>query len=289
MSQADHTADTGPETRSPIEGTDKLSAFTFWIGNSLFAIDLRNVLSIEQEDAVIQPTPFEGPGAVGVIKHRGVPVRVFDLADFLGLTSSSEQMTALIETLSAREQDHIDWLDSLEHSIRSDAPFTKARDPHQCAFGKWYDAFESHDEELMEILARFDDPHKQIHSLADRLLGLKDAGQMHKALEILDRERSTTLALLRRLFGRARAQIRERIKSVLLFITTDGKTPCLALRLNEIKDMVEFEPSALTVTSEIGIGDGERLADVFIGYIDSGNERDSLLIDIDGLLAALLG
>ena len=278
-----------PASRAAIaDEADKLSAFTFWIGNSLFAIDLRNVLSIEQEDSVIQPTPFGARGELGIIKHRGIPVRVFDLADFLGLTSSSEQMTALIEALVAREQDHIDWIDALEQSIRSEVPFTKARDPHQCAFGKWYDAFHSHDDELMEILARFDVPHKQIHSLADRLLGLRDAGRMEQALQILERERSTTLALLRRLFGRARGQIRERIKSVLLFITTDGKTPCLALRLNEIKDMVEFPSSALTVTNEIGIGDSEHLADVFIGYIDSGNERDSLLFDIDGLLAAML-
>ncbi len=266
---------------------EKLNAFTFWIGDSLFAIDLRFVLSIEQEGSVIQPDPFSGQGALGIVKHRGIPVRVFDLAEFIHLTSSGDQKQALIEQLVGREKDHVDWLAGLEDAIRKDIRFEKARDPHQCAFGKWYDNFESHDHELMDILAKFDEPHKRIHALADQLLALKEHGQEKEALRILALERQTTLAHLRRLFERARSQIKDRIKYVLLFITTDGKSPCLALRLNEIDDIVEFSNSQVTVTEDVGVLNHAHLSNIFTGYIDSGNERDNLLFDMDGLLAAV--
>lgn len=265
-----------------------LNAFTFWVGDSLFAINLDNVLSVEQDNSAIQPDPFEGRGSLGIVKHHGVPVRVFDFAEFLGIISCGDQKEVMISTLVAREQDHIDWLNALEHSIQSEEPFTKERDPHLCAFGKWYDNFETRDEELQEIMQQFDTPHKRIHALADRLLNMKNKGQADQALEELGRERNTTLVELRRLFDRARGQIQDSIRSVLLFVTVDGKVPRVALRLNEISDMVSFTMEQITSTNSLGVGDEERLASVLKGYLSAGSDKDCLLVDVDGLLETVL-
>ncbi len=266
---------------------DEMNAFSFWIGDSLFAINLEHVLSVEQDSHNILPDPFEGRGALGIVKHRGVPVRVFDFSDFLGVSSCEQQKKQLIDTLVAREQDHVDWLNALENSLKTDAEFTMARDPHQCAFGKWYDRFSTRDSELMEILGQFDEPHKRIHSLAERLLTLKARGKLDQALKELENERVTTLGQLRRLFERARDQISESIKSVLLFITTDGKQPRVALRLNEISDMIGYSSAQVTRTGSLGVADSERLANVFAGYLSTGGDNDCLLVDIEGLLAAI--
>jgi len=264
---------------------DALNAFTFWVGDSLFAINLDNVLSVEQNNSVIQPDPFQGRGALGIVKHHGIPVRVFDFAEFLGINSCSAQKETLISTLISREQDHIDWLNALENSIKTDEPFTKARDPHQCTFGKWYNHFETRDEELQEIMQQFDVPHKRIHALADRLLNMKNKDQ---AMEQIVLERGTTLAELRRLFDRARGQIQDSIRSVLLFVTVDGKAPRVALRLNEISDMVSFTLGQITSTTSLGVGNGERLASVLQGYLSAGSDKDCLLIDVEGLLETVL-
>jgi chemotaxis signal transduction protein len=265
-------------------GGDTRNAFTFWVGDSLFAINLENVLSVEQDCNSIQPDPFEGRGGLGIVKHRGVPVRVFDFAEFLGLTSRAQRMEALIETLTLREQDYVEWVAALERAIRNDEPFTKPKDPHQCEFGKWYDSFETRDEELSKILEQFDQPHKHIHALADRLLAERDRGNSGQALETLATERGTTLAQLCRLFDRARSQVRDSIRSVLLFVTINGKDARVALRLNEISDMLAFTPEQLTATPALGVADSERLATVFAGYLSTGREQDCLLVDIDGLL-----
>ncbi len=266
---------------------DTQNAFTFWVGDSLFAMNLENVLSVEQDSSAIQPDPFQGRGSLGIVKHHGVPVRVFDFAEFLGISSCGEQKEALINTLVAREQDHVDWLNALEHSLKSDEPFTKARNPHQCAFGKWYDRFESRDEELMDIMRQFDTPHKRIHALADQLLNLKERGNAEQALQQLGVERNTTLVELRRLFDRARGQIRDSIRSVLLFVTTDGKAPRVALRLNEISNMVSFTPDQVTVTASLGVADDERLAGAMAGYLSTGDAEDCLLVNVDGLLETI--
>ena len=267
---------------------DELNAFTFWVGGSLFAINLENVLSIEQDQADIQPDPFQGRGTLGIVKHRGVPVRVFDFAGFLGFRPCAERKQELIDTLFAREQDHVEWLTALECAIKTGEPFTKTRDPHRCAFGQWYDGFKTRDEELMEILGQFDEPHKRIHSLADRLLELRDRGGQDEALQILTVEQKTTLMQLRHLFERARSQVHDGIKSVLLFVTTDGKEARIALRLSEISDMVSFNREQLTPTGSLGVADSERLSGVFTGYLNSGTDKDCLLVDIDGLLDAIL-
>ena len=267
---------------------DALNAFTFWVGNSLIAINLDNVLSVEQDSSEIQPDPFQGRGSLGIVKHRGVPVRVFDFAEFLGISSCGEQKEVQIKTLMSREQEHVDWLNALEHSIKTGEPFTKERNPHQCAFGQWREEFETRDEELLDILKQFGEPHERFHALADRLLDLKNKGQSEQALKELNLERVTTLAQLQRLFDRARGQIRDSIKSVLLFVTTNGKEPRVALRLNEISDMVSFSPEQVTSTDSLGVSANERLADVLTGYLCTGGNKDCLLVNVDGLLEAVL-
>ena len=111
-----------------------LRAFTFWVSDTLYAIDISKVLTISRE---------------------------------------------LGNMLTEREKDHIEWVQALEDSLLNDTPFVKAKDPHKCAFGQWYDTFKSRDETLMEALSEFDKPHTQIHSLADiQLFVFADFGAM---------------------------------------------------------------------------------------------------------------
>lgn len=268
--------------------TDELNAFSFWVGDSLFAVNLDNVLSVEQDNSSIQPDPFQGRGALGIVKHRGVPVRVFDFAEFLGVDSSGSQKEHLIRTLGELEQEHIDWMSALERALAGDESFTASRDPQHSAFSRWRNEFQTRDDELISIMKQLDEPHKRMYALADQLLTMKVRGRADDALQQLEIERSTTLAQLRRLFGRARDQVRDSIKSVMLFITIDGKEPRLALRLNEISDMVGFSLDRVTRTDALGVSNDERLAAVFAGYLDTGDDNDCLLIDVDGLLAAIL-
>jgi len=149
-----------------------------------------------------------------VMAYEGQALAFLPLWHRLGEQSAALAYSQLADTLQARRQDHLDWMAALSHSLTQDVPFTKARDPRECAFGKWYHNFTTDNRRLRLLLLQFDTPHKHIHALADRLLEMKAAGRLDEALHIFQQEEAGTLAELLSLFDRTvetLAQIRREI------------------------------------------------------------------------------
>jgi len=260
-----------------------LRAFTFWVKNTLYAIDISRVLTISQEMSHIQTLPADVKGLVGMLEFQGNAVPVLDFANMLGFSSGVEQNNELSQILSDREKDHIDWLQALENSLLNDVSFTKAKDPHKCAFGVWYDQFKSRDETLMEVLSEFDTPHKKIHALADRLLDLKKDNQLDKALKILRNERSTTLKRLVKRFEQARTHLKESTRQVLLYVTEDGTTPTIALRIDDINDVIDFKPEQFKPMDRINGILNEEASELVIAYLKQKGQADCLLVEASNL------
>jgi chemotaxis signal transduction protein len=258
--------------------------FTLWIGEVLYGVDIEQVLAIRSDIDKLQSVPVTKAGMLGVTSYQGQPSPIFDLCHCLGIRSHTEERDELVATLTAREQDHIDWLDALEHSIKDGATFSKAKDPHKCAFGKWYDSFETRDQTLQDILEKFDEPHKAIHALAEKLLAMRDNEQIEEALEIIKEEREITLGKLRRLFDAARTQISDSSRQVIIYITDDGSTPRLGLIVDEVNDVVSYEDDELLPAERSNLS---RLSDINMsesllkGFIKSTREDkdDCFLFD----------
>ena len=261
-----------------------LTTFTFWVGEQMLAVPVHNVLSVTQNLADLKPTPLKGRGLLGATRYRGKPVAIYDLAAMFDIVSGGQYKTELLDILHAREQDHLDWLDALEESIRTDAPFTKARDPHQCAFGKWYDSFTTRDAAFAEILERFDEPHRQIHALADELLELKARGNTDEALHRLEIARNTVLRRLRKTFHHARIQLKESIRDVVLNLTTDGETPLVGLKIDEINDVITYPRERLLPLSDVGLPMAAHTERLFTGYLSNDKGEDCLLIDPEQII-----
>ncbi|MBT5229823.1 MAG: hypothetical protein HOM11_06050 [Methylococcales bacterium] len=138
-----------------------LEVFTLWVGDSLYGIDISQVLSIHSDIEKIQKVPVDKSGLLGIAMYQDQPTPIFGLSQCLKMRPRAEEREELVGILTDREKDHVDWLSSLETSIKTGSPFTKATDPKQCAFGKWYDAFTTKDDILVEILEKFDEPHKK--------------------------------------------------------------------------------------------------------------------------------
>lgn len=230
-------------------------------------------------------TPVKSKGLTGIINYLGNPVAVYNFAEMLSIPSTRELKTELVDLLNAREQDHFDWVDALEKSLKQDVPFEKVRDPHMCAFGKWYDKFETRDEALTEIMTHFDKPHKKIHALADELLGLKEDDKLEQALEHLKLARVTTLNYLKKHFSHARDQIQDSLHTVVINITNDGSKPVVALQIDEIHEVMNFTQTDLISLEQIGLDAIEGMEGYFKGYL-GGNDNNSscLLLDTENLL-----
>lgn len=228
------------ERNNQLDAHATLSFITFNSGLAAFAIPVKDVRYIT---------------AVGTLKIRTVPTReglsrkVFDygtesivlyrFSDIVGSHSQVDESVELSKLLQQRRQDHVNWMDALEHSLKTGEPFSKALDPHKCAFGQWYDSFEAKDEELKDILRTFDSPHKHIHSLASKLIDKASTSDgKAEALKILAFERGATLQQLLNCFGRAIARLEELVKPVVLVL--DGGKSTFALEVEKINDIIEF-------------------------------------------------
>lgn len=258
-----------------------LEVFTLWVGESLYGIDISDVLSIHSDVEKIQKVPVDKSGLLGIAMYQNLPTPVFGLSQCLKMRPRSEEREELVGILTECEKDHVDWLSALETSIKTGVPFVKATDPHQCAFGKWYDAFRTSDEMLQEILAKFDEPHCRIHGLAEQLITLSDNGKQHEALEIIAHERKTTLGQLKRLFHLARMQIKDNIRPVIIYITENGQTPTLGLLVDQVNDVVTYDESTLLNVEKSNLNriHGIKLSDSLLkGFVRDAEGRECFLL-----------
>ena len=267
------------------DSSEALTVFTFWIGDELFAIDIANILSITQDLDSLLKTPVRSKGLTGIINYLGNPVAVYNFAKMLEIPSTRELKSELVELLNALEKDHVDWVDALEKSLKEGVPFDKIHDPHMCAFGKWYDKFETRDEALKDIMTHFDGPHKKIHALADELLKLKEQDKLAEALEKLNVARTTTLSYLKKHFSHAREQISDSLHTVVINITNDGNKPVVALQIDEIHEVMNFTQSDLIGLEKIGLDAIEGMEGYFKGYLGNDDHHSScLLLDTKNIL-----
>jgi len=265
-----------------------LTVFTFWIGDELFAIDIDNILSVTQDmDNLLQP-PVKSRGLMGVINYMDEPVAVYNFAEMLNIASTRHIKVGLVELLNASEQDHIDWLDALEQSLKDDVPFEKEHDAKLCGFSKWYTKFKARDEALTDIIANFATPHEDIHALADELLSLKSDGKVEEALALLANARENQLGQLKKYFSQARSQIEESLHTVVINITNDGAKPLVALKIDEIHEVMNFNKSDLRSLDKIGLDAILEMEGLFKGYLGSQDNRSScLLLDTANLLSSV--
>lgn len=261
-----------------------LRAFTFWVSDTLYAIDISRVLTISQEMGNIQTLPAKAKGLVGMVEFQGNAVPVLDFANMLGFDSGVENSNELIQLLYDKEKDHIDWIEALEDSLVNGTPFVKAKDPHKCAFGQWYDHFKTRDETLMEVLCEFDKPHKQIHALADKLLDMKKDNQLDHALKLLSYERNITLKRLLKRFEQARTHLKESTRQVLLYVTEDGITPTVALRIDDINDVIDFKPEQFKVMDRINSILTDEASELVVAYLKQAENADCLLVEASNLV-----
>ncbi len=257
--------------------------FTFFIEDMMFGLDLENVLKLGQNTHEIQRLPIEERGFCGVVKFQGTLVPVLDYAHRIGMPSGMDSKSALLDEFTAREQDHLEWFNELESCLKSDKVFTKPLSSDECDYGKWYNAFDSRDQELKDLVAQFDQPHRQIHDLAETLLALRDEGKQKEALDLFHYQMASALERLDVLFSRAREQIQTGMRPILLYITRDGKTPCYALLIDETNDVITYKQNDFQSSKNGPLASIKQIENVLEGIFTQDNLPDCLYFDITKL------
>ncbi|TVZ40493.1 chemoreceptor zinc-binding protein [Alteromonadaceae bacterium 2753L.S.0a.02] len=220
------------------------SYITFSSCDTQFALSVGFVRYITTVQALTKRTSPTKEGLTHtVFDFGGETLVLYDFNQIIDAASHCEIIEELIGLLAARREDHIKWIAALEHSIHSGEPFTKAIDPHQCAFGIWYDNYKPSDHELQKILENFDEPHKAIHALAEELLSIaRDKGDIAEAEQRLEQEKRSTLKQLLNLFDEATQRLEALDKPVVLVL--DDGTRKFGLQVESIGDIKQFDAKA---------------------------------------------
>lgn len=189
--------------------------------------------------------PGSSPAVRGVINLRGRVLPLVDLRKALGLRSLDEELAELRETISARAEDHERWIAELERCIQQGSAFTLPTDPHRCKFGQWYDEYEPSSPALAALLKKLDAPHKRLHAVANRALGLLRQDRAEAAQDLLAKTRAGVLQKLIALLAQLQEQLHESSREIAMVVQfPEGEVAFSVDRVEAVDDLVpEDQPS----------------------------------------------
>lgn len=193
-----------------------------------FAINSADVESMILTPDVAEP-PNADPTLRGVFHFRNVPTPLIDLRMRLGMRSRSAEVMEFCKMLDAREQDHRNWLNELESSVRENRDFALTTDPNKCAFGKWYADYEPETHSMKTMLAKFDQPHRRIHALGETIIEMRRKGDAADALKLIDDCRATALADMIRLFEAVKKEYRDIHRETTIVFGKTGHLTAIAV------------------------------------------------------------
>jgi chemotaxis signal transduction protein len=230
------------------------------IGGELFAVPVNFVREIVTMPK-ISPVPESETYMRGVVNLRDSIIPVIDMRLRLGMISCIDETEAYIQMMHDRESDHRNWLQELEQSVKEKRPFKLATDPHQCAFGKWYYAYDAKSSVnqciyLNMIMPKFEGPHDRIHEIAKKVAEMQNSNNFDGAIALIEKTRNTELARMIHLFDEARAIIRDRKRELAIVVEIKGTKVAMAVDAVESIEHLNQEIDEKMSMPQVGLHDG---------------------------------
>lgn len=230
----------------------------FLLNSQMFAVSAESVLEM-----AVMPKAYalpESPGYVrGVINLRDQVIPLIDLRARMGMQTLAAELEALKDVLEDRKQDHIDWIAELKRCVDAKCNFELTTNPHQCAFGRWYDKYVANSQALSFYLKKFDEPHRRIHAVALEVKAHQDAGRMDAAQAVVKRAQDHELREMIRLFAGFGEVLQETSREIALILSVNG------IRVAASVDAVE-SVGRLADFEKIGLG-GEADFPAHTGFV----------------------
>ncbi len=189
--------------------------------NERFAIASRDVSEMLRLPEVTR-VPGLPDHIRGVISLRGRVLPLIDLRKRLGMVSAEEDIEGFERVMAQREQDHRNWLAELEASVRERRKFNLTTDPHQCAFGKWYDTYRPDNVWVGSLLRKFEEPHQRIHGAGETVRQLVSEARYEQAARLIALARETLLSSMMVLFANLKDLVREVRREIAVVLAGSG-------------------------------------------------------------------
>lgn len=254
----------------------------FELSQQAYGVDVRHVREIVSlRDMHIHAMPQASSFIEGVVLLRDEPIDVLDVRSLLGMHSLHEETHEIARILDEREADHCKWLKELDSCVEEQREFRLATNPHKCKFGQWYDALLANQKEfakltnndlpLVDLFAQLDQPHKNIHAIAERVIEKVAAGDIDAAKKIIEETRDTDLSSLRRIFSKCREQL-ETARCGLLFVL-QAEDAVFGALVDRVAEVVSFSEDQIRSIDNTGYG-----KDLIAGVAQWGETGKTVLL-----------
>lgn len=245
------------------------------IKDSLFAVPCDSVQSIIALTGYT-PVPDLPKDIRGIIRYQEQPISLIDLRSRLGISSLSVEVDEFVELMNAREQDHVNWLNTLQECINEKKKFTLATDPKKCKFGQWYYRIlpETKDVLLKSILELFEKPHSEIHHIAIQAERLIDQGKTQEATQLIDNKRNHELRKMINLFNEVKTVYRSHHQEIAVILKYNDRL--FSLIVDEVVNISNLSWDHWQSIEDVWIGD--KNLDFISGMAETLEENSPVAI-----------
>lgn len=129
-----------------------------------YCITTKSVLSVMGSFTII-PIPEKEFYILGIVKSNHKVIPVVDLRTLFHYRTLEEDF----DSFASMKEKHIKWVKALEDSVLHNTQFYLNTNPHECAFGIWYDNYKTDNNRINFILHQIDKPHKELHGCAQKI------------------------------------------------------------------------------------------------------------------------
>lgn len=224
------------------QGGESFPFVIFKINGGLYCVNSKYIETLSRLPK-FETLPEMPPAITGIFPYRDTFITMFDMRTAFGMPSLSEEFDAFSLMLDQRKEDHARWVEELERTARSGEAFQLSSDPHACAFGKWYDHFESDSYVINTHMKKIDEPHKRLHLAAEEVaecLRISDRDRQEETLEaILKRVKEESMPAILRLLDETKDIFHSVMFHEMVLILSDAR---LGLVVDEVLVVDELPP-----------------------------------------------
>lgn len=205
----------------------------FKVANNLYALNSDQIKSIGTLPSNITGVPDGEPYVRGITKHRGKVITLLEMRVLFDNQTQEEELDAFAKMLDVRKADHTKWVDTLDKSVKSGTAFPLATDPHKCAFGKWYDNFETNITNVQFHLDKIEEPHRLLHEAAMHIEHLVGEDKEEQRIEILQEAETVYMPKVIALLDETKEIIKDHFRDMMIVMESDNERT-VAIIVDEI-------------------------------------------------------
>lgn len=224
-----------------MENEIKYPYILFKIADSTYCINSKYIATIVQLPEYSE-IPASPDNVTGMFKYRDQVIQMLDLRVTLGLKPISEEYREFEQMIDARKQDHIQWVKELERYIDEGGSFQLAKDPHQCALGRWYDNFTTDNSAVIHHLKKIEEPHFKLHKAAEEAeMCKKNCEECQKEeclFSILKKAKEESMPTILRLLDQTKVLVQSTLFKEMVLILDNSKWGIVVDEILAVEDLI---------------------------------------------------